>query len=245
MAENDAAERPGGSEVAGAQEPTRPDWQSPQHVSGQREPSADGTEIAVSAEDLSGEAQWVYLVDPAWQGANEDEDPPPAAVVGGWFVEADGSTGYFRPNPGYQPSEAGLPTDPVDAALQLVVSGEAEGDELLTATKDIIFGVAVDEDGVAVVAPAPDDAPSVLVTTAPSHRERVTTAGWVEATIEELVAALPDTGVDVLLNPGAPASIRLIAKSLKDFVAGEEGGTANAPEASRDSSSAGRVRNLV
>jgi hypothetical protein len=38
----------------------------------------------------------------------------------------------------------------------------------------------------------------------------------------ELAAALPDEGIDVLLNPGAPASMRIIADALKSFVAGGE-----------------------
>jgi hypothetical protein len=169
--------------------------------------------------EIDGEDQWVFLIDPAWQAVGEGDEPPPGAVVGGWFVEADGTTGYFLPNPEYEPSDPGLPTDPVDAVLQLVVHGEADGDELLEATREVIFGVAVDDEGVAVVAPAPDDVPSVLATTAPRHRERVDAPGWVEVTVEELAAALPEEGVDVLLNPGASASMRVIADVLKEFVA--------------------------
>jgi hypothetical protein len=189
---------------------------------------ADG-QREITAEDFAGEDQWVFLIDPAWQAAGEGDEPPPGAVVGGWFVEADGTTGYFRPNPEYEPSDPGLPTDPVDAVLQLVVQGEADGDELLEATKEIIFGVAVDDEGVAVVAPAPDDVPSVLATTAPRHRERVNAPGWVEVTVEELATALPEEGVDVLLNPGAPASMRVIADVLKEFVAQGDNTAAEEP----------------
>jgi hypothetical protein len=177
--------------------------------------------------ELNEDDQWVFLIDPAWQAENEDEEPPPEAVVGGWFVDADGTTGYFRPNPDYEPSDPDLPTDPVDAVLQLVVRGEADGDELLEATKDVIFGVAVDDEGVAVVSPAPDEVPSVLATTAPRHRDRVQAPGWVEVTVEELAAALPDEGVDVLLNPGAPASMRIIADVLKEFVDEDEDTSVN------------------
>lgn len=163
--------------------------------------------------------RWVFLIDPAWQRREESDEPPPEAVVGGWYADSNGEQGRFRPNPAYEPSEPGLPTDPVDAALQLVVSGKADGDELLQATREVILGLAVDDEGYAVVAPAPDDVPSALVATAPRHRERVNAPGWVEVTVEDLAAGLPDEGVDVLLNPGAPASMRLIAGVLKDFLA--------------------------
>ncbi|SFR29903.1 hypothetical protein SAMN04488564_12318 [Lentzea waywayandensis] len=38
--------------------------------------------------------------------------------------------GRFRANPDYRPSEAGSPTDPVDATLQLLMRGEVDSDAL-------------------------------------------------------------------------------------------------------------------
>ena len=191
------------------------------------EAGQDGGPEDVTAEEINGE--WVFLIDPAWRPEKEDDEPPASAVVGGWFVNEEGTPGYFRPNPAYEPSSPDLPTDPVDAVLQLVVRGEATGEEVLEATQDVIFSVAVDEEGVAVVAPAPDDVPSVLVTTAPRHRERVTTPGWMEVTIAELAGALPDEGVDILLNPGRPASMRVRAAVVKEYVAqADESGAENA-----------------
>lgn len=161
--------------------------------------------------------EWAFITDPAWQPSTAGDEPPPAAVVGGWFVREDGGVSLFRPNPGYQPSRPGLPTDPVDVALQLLASGDADGDgdDLLAALPDVLFGVAVDEQGMALVAPAPDDVPSVLVVTAPAHRSRVDAPGWREVTVVELAAALPPEGVDVLLNPGAPTSTRLRADVIR------------------------------
>jgi hypothetical protein len=179
--------------------------------------------------DLPLTDQWVFLIDPAWQPTEESDEPSPEAVVGGWYADSNGEQGRFLPNPAYEPSEPGLPTDPVDVALQLVVSGKADGDELLQATREVILGVAVDDEGYAVVAPAPDGVPSALVATAPRHRERVNAPGWVEVTVEDLAAGLPDEGVDVLLNPGAPASMRLIAGVLKDFLARGETTAARPP----------------
>jgi hypothetical protein len=173
---------------------------------------------------------WSYIVDPAWQPAQEGDEPPFEAVVGGWFVRDDGEVSLFRPNPGYQPSSPGLPTDPVDVALQRLAAEESEvpekagtaeepeeprGEGLLLALRDVLLGVAVDEQGIALVVPAPDGVPSVLVTTAPPHRTRVDTPAWREVTVTQLAASLPPEGVDVLLNPGAPASTRLTADAVR------------------------------
>ncbi|WP_433870151.1 type VII secretion system-associated protein [Saccharopolyspora sp. CA-218241] len=165
--------------------------------------------------------RWYFLLDPAWEGADEEAEPPSAAVVGGWFVE-EGEEPLFRPNPDYEPSRPGLPTDPVDAALQLVVEGAVDGGEVLDALGRVVLGLAVDEEGTTVVTRAPDELLSVLVATAPAHRRRVPDAWWVEVTIDEIADGLPESGLDVLLNPGAPASMRIGAATLKDAFATEE-----------------------
>jgi hypothetical protein len=166
--------------------------------------------------------QWVFLIDPAWQAENKDAAeaparPPMEAVVGGWFVEQDGTTGRFHANPAYEPSRPDSPTDPVDATLQLVVRGEAEPDMLLSAMREGTFGIAVGEDNTPLVAPSPDDVPSVLVATSPAHSRRLSEVpAWAEVSLRQLADLLPEEGVDVLLNPGAPSSMRLIAGALKE-----------------------------
>lgn len=161
------------------------------------------------------QAHVVVLMDPAWTPTEPGQTPPREVVVGGWYVDENGDIGRFEPNRDYRPTQPGSPTDPVDAAMQVVVRGEADGSGLLAVMRDTVFGVAVDDTGFAVVAPAPDDLPSVLVTTAPAHRERVDVFGWLEVTFDELAEALPDEGIDVLLNPGAPTSMRIDASAVK------------------------------
>lgn len=163
--------------------------------------------------------QWTFMIDPAWQPTSQGDEPPPEAVVGGWFVQEDGDISLFRPNPAYQPSSPGLPTDPVDVALQRLAAGECDGDDLLSTLPDVLLAVAVDDQGIALVVPSPDDVPSVLVTTAPAHRTRVDAPAWREVTIAQLAEALPAEGVDVLLNPGAPTSTRLLADAIRHSVA--------------------------
>jgi hypothetical protein len=158
------------------------------------------------------------LIDPAWQEQNTGGRPPVEAVVGGWLVAADGTTGRFNANPDYAPSSPDSPTDPVDATLRLVTKGEAETDALLATLREAVFGVAVDAEQNPVIASAPDGVPSVLVTTAPAHRHRVEVEGWQEVTAAELAEVLPEQGVDVLINPGAMASMRILASALKSAV---------------------------
>ncbi|MBB5068017.1 hypothetical protein BJ969_001105 [Saccharopolyspora gloriosae] len=165
--------------------------------------------------------RWHFLLDPAWE--DKDEPPPAAAVVGGWFVEGGGDTALFRANPHYEPSRPGLPTDPVDAALQLAVEDRADGAEVLERLSQVVLGLAVDAEGRTVVTESPDDALSVLVATSPVHRRRVPDARWVEVTVDELAGGLPAAGLDVLLNPGAPASMRIEAAALGDAFASAAG----------------------
>jgi hypothetical protein len=168
------------------------------------------------------EDQWVFLIDPDWEPENEGDQPPMEAIVGGWLTEPEGTTSSFHANPDYQPSGPDAPTDPVDATIRLVTQGRAESDDLLAVLRDAELAIAVDEEQTALVVPAPDDVPSVLVTTAPVNQRWVTgVSTWRDTSAAELAGALPDEGVDVLLNPGAPASIRLIARVLKDAVARE------------------------
>ncbi|MGW4833381.1 type VII secretion system-associated protein [Amycolatopsis japonica] len=195
------------------------------------------------------ERTWVFLIDPAWQplpsddggtagsglaelaaadpgsgteAAEPDAPPPLEVVVGGWLVDEDGSTGRFHANPDYVASQPGSPTDPVDAVLQLVTRGEADTDLLLETIKEAHFGVAVSEQGNPLIADSPDGVTSVLVTTAPAHRSRIEAAAWMELSASDLAAALPDDGVDVLLNPGAEHSMRLLTPVLKRVCSGAE-----------------------
>jgi hypothetical protein len=178
--------------------------------------------------DQSAEAQWVFLMDPAWQAqANSDdpigetEGPPLEAVVGGWLVQADGSAGRFQANPDYQPSQPGSPTDPVDATLQLLTRGEVDSDALFAVIRESVFDVALDAEGKPIIAPAPDDVPSLLVSTAPAQRFRVHADDWrAEVTATELSDLLQEYKVDVLFNPGGPASVRLIGDVFADYVSG-------------------------
>jgi hypothetical protein len=164
--------------------------------------------------------QWIILVDPAWRAPAPGVRPPVEAVVGGWLVAADGSYGGFHANAGYLPSNPDSPTDPVDATLRLVARGEAGVDALLAALRDATVAVAIDQHASPVIDQSPDGVPSVLVTTAAVHRHRVRVQEWMDIPTARLGEWLPEQGVDVLLNPGAPTSIRLSAEVFRRAVCG-------------------------
>ncbi|MCX2731510.1 type VII secretion system-associated protein [Saccharopolyspora sp. NFXS83] len=163
--------------------------------------------------------QWVLLLDPAWRPESEDETAPVEAVIGAWLLEPDGGVGPFQPNPAYQPSREDSPTDPVDATVQLVARGDQPESAVVSTMRDAMFGIALDERGAAIVTPSPDGVPAVLVATAPLHARRLEGPTWQEISAADLAASLPEEGVDVLLNPGAPASMRVVAAALRAAVA--------------------------
>jgi hypothetical protein len=173
-----------------------------------------------SADDEEPQGGLLLLIDSEWAPTDEAPDPPMEAVIGAWLVNPDGVRGRFQPNPVYRPSKPDSPLDPVDAVLGLLAHGELGADLLPAVLCDVMLGVAVNEQGIAIVRPAPDGVPAVLVTTSYGHRARVDAAGWRDVTLVQLAAALPARGVDVLLNPGAPASMRVLADAVRAAAAG-------------------------
>jgi hypothetical protein len=159
--------------------------------------------------------QWLFLVDPAWQAAEDGQNPPAESVVGGWLV-TDGVVGRFEPNPDYEPLTPESPTDPVDAALRMAADGEVDSDALFAVIRESEFGVALDEHQRPLIAPAPDDVLSLLVTTAPAHRGRVRAEAWQVVNAAELAGMLAEHEVDALVNPGATTSTRLLAATIAD-----------------------------
>ncbi|MFJ1767319.1 type VII secretion system-associated protein [Amycolatopsis sp. NPDC088138] len=160
--------------------------------------------------------KWVLLVDPA-------REPQPSApdrthVVGGWLALADGSIGDFEPNPEYEPSGPDSPADPLDAVLRLLVTGDAEFEQVAAVFRLAKTAVALDATGAPLTAPSPDGVPCLLVATAPAHRGRVRTAGWRAVDAGELAALLAASpGTDLLLNPGAAGCTRLPAEMVQEL----------------------------
>jgi hypothetical protein len=176
---------------------------------------ADETEPTGQAGTSGSLENWFLLMDPAWQPQAENETPPISAVVGLWPLDSDGKVGKFRPNPDYVPSDEDSPADPLDAVLHLAMRGEAEAELIQLMLRESVFDVAMNGDGRPMVAKSPDDIPCVVVATAEPHRRRVNSPGWRRVDLEELVELLDDD-IDVLFNPGGPASVRLTGDFMRE-----------------------------
>ncbi len=162
----------------------------------------------------------LVVIDPLWTATDDEPEPPSSAIVGGWAHVDDELGNRFQANPGYRPSSPDSPLDPVDDVLRRLAVDPEAADDLPAVLRTTMLGIAVDEQGVALVRPAPDGVSTVLVATAPGHRERVTAPAWLDLAVEELAGALPATGVDVLLNPGAPTSMRVHADGIREIADG-------------------------
>ncbi|MEV0216430.1 type VII secretion system-associated protein [Micromonospora sp. NPDC050695] len=176
-------------------------------------------------EQVEGEQQrnWMLLLDEELAGpdgadADAAQMPPVEYIVGGWLVESDGTVGRFTANPLYRPKDLEAPTSPVDATARLVATGRVGVDAVLLALRDSLVEVALDSEGHAIVTPAPDGVPCVLVATSATDQARVDAADWRQVDLDELLALLP-AGVDVLLNPGGHRAMRLFADALRDIAA--------------------------
>ncbi|WP_306750437.1 type VII secretion system-associated protein [Saccharothrix yanglingensis] len=161
---------------------------------------------------------WFLLMDPSWEPQTEDEAPPLEAVVGLWPVKPDGGLGPFRTNPGYLPSNPDSPADPMDAMLRLVISGDAEVEQFQLLMRDSLFDIAMNGDDRPLVMRSPDDVPCVVIATSEVHRLRVSSPDWRRIDLVELVNMLADD-VDVLFNPGGPASVRLVGDFMRRALA--------------------------
>jgi hypothetical protein len=158
---------------------------------------------------------WFLLMDPAWRPASENDPPPIEAVVGLWPVEEEGVIGKFRANPDYMPTDENSPADPLDAVLRLVLQGRAEAEHIQLLLRDTLFDIAMNGDGRPLVTTSPDDLMCVVVATGEPHRRRIASPGWQRIDLGELVELLADD-VDVLFNPGGPASVRLTGDFMRE-----------------------------
>jgi hypothetical protein len=164
----------------------------------------------------------MVLVDPGWDG--KSTSPPADAVIGGWELQPDGSTGPFRPNPRFRPSDPTMPTDPIDALLRRIAAGESLGTELVSTVRDSIVEIGCDEHNEPLLGTAPDNTPCVVVATAEAQKAHVDVDRWLPIHGNKLSHIIP-SGTDVLLNPAGSAPFRLIADTLSGTV-GNNPGTA-------------------
>ncbi|WP_410611342.1 type VII secretion system-associated protein [Amycolatopsis sp. lyj-109] len=164
------------------------------------------------------EGNVLLLLDSAWVAAEDAQEAPIEVVLGALLMTGEGEPVRFVPNPDYRPSSPDSPLDPLDGALRRLGRGEGEPEHLAGALRYSTLTIAVDEQGIVLVEPAPDGVSVVLIASSPGHENHAKAAGWREVTLAELATALPATGVDVLINPASPVSMRFYADTIRDVV---------------------------
>lgn len=150
--------------------------------------------------------QWMYAVDPAYEGA---EEIPPYAIAGAYPVDADGNVAdEMVPNPDYRPSPRvlGLPTpaNDVEAAIQNAATGHGDDDAVRTALLA----------GTVFVDPArPAGDLELRAWTSDRYLPPAETGqDWRRLPVSHLTADLGDR--TLLLNPGTDLETRLPAAAL-------------------------------
>lgn len=159
---------------------------------------------------------WLVLVSGGWTPPTEGAAPPVEQVVGAWPVTATGSVDRFEPNPLHRPTTEADPTSLVAAAVLVAASGRADGDLVLLAVRDSTVHLAVDHADRPVVDIAPDGERCVVVATSETDRLRLGPGEWLTVDLPALLDLIPP-GVDVLVDPGSPTSMRLLTAALQDM----------------------------
>lgn len=160
---------------------------------------------------------WLVLPKPDWKPSAPTDSLPTDAMVGGWQLDEEGRPGPFQPNPHYVPADKATPTDPMHELLCLAASGQGDGigDQLLSTLRNTVVEFACDGSDRLLVGPSPDGVACAAVVTAAVHKRRLGEARWVSVLGSKLPEIVP-AGLDILINPGDPAQIRLLTGALRE-----------------------------
>lgn len=163
---------------------------------------------------------WISMIDPGWDGEGV---PPDRVVVGRWRTGATGEIEEWEDNEAYRPSPEALgwpePTDDVDAALQLAVTGYGPVEDALRALATAEVAVLTLPDGAPVTAAVEDGRPVVPVFTALPHRNAVGGFAFERVTVPALLDRLPP-GHALYVNPAGPAGTVLEPAPLAETITG-------------------------
>ncbi|MFG2985478.1 type VII secretion system-associated protein [Streptomyces sp. NPDC048258] len=142
----------------------------------------------------------LYAIDPAF---DPQGGVPGHGIRGAFRVGADGEITGFEANERYRPSPVALnfpaPTDPVDEAAQLALTGYGSDAALERALRSATVAVAE-------AVPSTTSAPDTAVFTSPGHVPDGIAV--IQISGEELLASLP-VGAAISINPASPVVYRL------------------------------------
>lgn len=162
---------------------------------------------------------WFVAIDPGWQG----EGPPPDfAAVGSWRSGFEGTIVEWQDNDSYRPSPETLdwpePTDAVDAALQLAVTGYGPAEDVAHTLATAEIAVLTLPDGTPVTATASDGTPVVPAFTSGVHLSAVGGLAFSRHTTVDLLRQLPPDH-RLYVNPSSPAGAVLAPGPLAETLA--------------------------
>ncbi len=162
---------------------------------------------------------WISMIDPGWDGEGV---PPDRVVVGRWRTGATGEIEEWEDNEAYRPSPESLgwpePTDDVDKALQLAVTGYGPAEDVLRALATAEVAVLTLPDGSLVTAAVEDGGLVVPVFTAPPHLDSVGGFAFERVTVPALLDRLPP-GHALYVNPASPVGSVLESDQLAETIA--------------------------
>ncbi|WP_446039192.1 type VII secretion system-associated protein [Streptomyces sp. SID1121] len=193
-------------------------------------------EIVEAARRLPG--QWLSLPDPAWSGADgggaADSDeagdtnrvragsgPPDWAIPGRWLAGPTGTIVAWEDNEEYRPSPEALgwpaPTDPVESAIQLAVTGYRPAEDVVRTLAAAEVAVLTATDGGALAVQSAEGEPVIPVFTSPAYHDAFGAFAARIVPVAELVRQLPE-GYALYVNPTGPAgTIMAIAELIEEI----------------------------
>ncbi|MEU6017711.1 type VII secretion system-associated protein [Streptomyces sp. NPDC047515] len=162
---------------------------------------------------------WFGVVDPGW---TDPAPPPPWAIAGEWRSGLAGEVVEWLPNDDYRPSPLTLgwaePTDPVDAAVQLAVTGYGLLHDVVTALAGAEVTVLRAADGGPLTVAGEDGEPMVPVFTSAPHQVFSGALAHDTVAVGELVRLIAPADGRISVNPAGPARLLLDARQVLDAV---------------------------
>ncbi|MFF8593841.1 type VII secretion system-associated protein [Streptomyces sp. NPDC015220] len=162
---------------------------------------------------------WLAMTDPGWSG----EGPPPSWAVRGQVRSGtDGEIEEWRANEEHRPSPVArgwpAPTDEIDEAIQLAVTGYGPGEDVvrLLAAAEVAF--PLDPAGRPLVASTPDGIPAVPVYTSAGQLSALGRLAHEALPVTELLSLLAP-GQRLLVNPEGAACLLMESEPLLAAVA--------------------------
>ncbi|MFD3944796.1 type VII secretion system-associated protein [Streptomyces sp. NPDC058579] len=158
---------------------------------------------------------WLGMVDPGWRGEGA---PPRWALVGEWRSAPDGEVAEWQANDEYRPSPQALgwpaPTDPVDEAVQLAVTGYGRWEDAVRALAAAEVSVLHAPDGEPLLPAGPDGRPTVPVFTAEPHQPFAGVLTHRSLPAADLARSLAAEGALLAVNPAGPARLTVPAQDV-------------------------------